>query len=614
MAAVKRLRQMTSEIWSKHLLLILQGVAISSHNMPRAAASGAKKAAPKAHKLAEQFPKDSVLRDLFKKEWLLGDVIGRGGFGLIYLASEKNSHPVKGKGSNTDCVIKIEPKGNGPLFCEMQFYQRVAKLDLIQAFIQEHKLQYLPVPPFLGTGSHMYMSNEYRFLVMPRYGTDLQKLLDQAGGTFPAQVVFAVGLRILDALQYIHEKEYVHADVKAANILQGYHQGKILTNQVYLVDFGLAYRYTVGEVHKEYKEDPRKAHDGTIEFTSRDAHKGVAPSRRADMEILGYCLLQWLCGKLPWENKLTDPSYVAASKEKFMQNVPSSISTCFSGAANPNSVYSDTMAKFLDVVKKLKYEETPGYWRLKTILRDGLTKAGHKNEWTIDFSVQTKTTTKRKSTGGSPNALSPVKKAKAGGASAAARKKTTPKKRTPKTATPKKRTPKTATPKKRTPKTATPKKRTPKTATPKKRTPKTATPMTTESLETSPETSPEIMPSSKRNGAARLAAKASPVPRKKATPKRATPMTTKSPETSPKVTSSKRKGRAKFTAKASKKDSVAVKQAKGPVPDTPLTRSPWPLVPNEDGDSLRQSSSAKKDFPMPAPSVPAARSPAAKYV
>ena len=45
--------------------------------------------------------------------------------------------------------------------------------------------------------------------------------------------------------------------------------------QIYLVDYGLAYRYTVDGVHKVYKEDPRKAHDGTIEYTSRDAHKGV---------------------------------------------------------------------------------------------------------------------------------------------------------------------------------------------------------------------------------------------------------------------------------------------------------------------------------------------------
>ena len=46
--------------------------------------------------------------------------------------------------------------------------------------------------------------------------------------------------------------------------------------QVYLVDYGLATKYQPDGKHKEYKEDPRKAHDGTIEFTSTDAHKGVS--------------------------------------------------------------------------------------------------------------------------------------------------------------------------------------------------------------------------------------------------------------------------------------------------------------------------------------------------
>jgi len=46
--------------------------------------------------------------------------------------------------------------------------------------------------------------------------------------------------------------------------------------QVYLVDYGLAHKYSPDSVHKAYKEDPKKAHDGTIEFTSRDAHKGVS--------------------------------------------------------------------------------------------------------------------------------------------------------------------------------------------------------------------------------------------------------------------------------------------------------------------------------------------------
>jgi len=45
--------------------------------------------------------------------------------------------------------------------------------------------------------------------------------------------------------------------------------------QVYLVDYGLAYRYKADGVQKPYKEDPKRTHDGTIEFTSRDAHCGV---------------------------------------------------------------------------------------------------------------------------------------------------------------------------------------------------------------------------------------------------------------------------------------------------------------------------------------------------
>lgn len=46
-------------------------------------------------------------------------------------------------------------------------------------------------------------------------------------------------------------------------------------NQVYLIDYGLAFRFNVEGKHKEYKEDPKKAHDGTTEYASRDAHKGV---------------------------------------------------------------------------------------------------------------------------------------------------------------------------------------------------------------------------------------------------------------------------------------------------------------------------------------------------
>lgn len=51
-------------------------------------------------------------------------------------------------------------------------------------------------------------------------------------------------------------------------------------------------------------------------FFSPPPHSVLAPSRRGDLEILGYCMLQWLCGKLPWEHNLKDPVAVQAAKTK----------------------------------------------------------------------------------------------------------------------------------------------------------------------------------------------------------------------------------------------------------------------------------------------------------
>jgi vaccinia related kinase len=76
----------------------------------------------------------------------------------------------------------------------------------------------------------------------------------------------------MDILEYVHAQGYVHADIKGSNLLVGEAHGE--DDRVFLVDFGLATRYQIEGVHKEFKPDLRKAHDGTLEYTSRDAHQG----------------------------------------------------------------------------------------------------------------------------------------------------------------------------------------------------------------------------------------------------------------------------------------------------------------------------------------------------
>ncbi|KAM4541779.1 serine/threonine-protein kinase VRK1 [Odontesthes bonariensis] len=377
--------------------------------MPPKAKAAGKGRAPAKKKLAEEFPPGEVLTDTGKKSWKLGAPIGQGGFGLIYLADQNSEEPI---GADAPYVIKVEPSENGPLFSELYFYMRAAKPDLIQSWMKSHKVKHLGVPRYWGSGLHERGGKKYRFMVIDRLGIDLQKKFEECGRRFSRKLVLQLGLRLLDVLEFIHEHEYVHADIKASNLMLSHSD----PDQVYLLDYGLAYRYAPDGVLKEYKEDPKRCHDGTIEFTSIDAHKGTKPCRRSDLEILSYCMVQWLCGRLPWEDRLEDPLYVRDCKIRSQENIPEFMSKCFSSQEKPGE-----MQRFMEEVKSLGYQDKPPYEKLRSILRDGLKAIKAKDEGKLEFtpvngavSLPVKKTTKRKKAAGKAEESdpdeSPIKK------------------------------------------------------------------------------------------------------------------------------------------------------------------------------------------------------------
>ncbi|XP_069706310.1 serine/threonine-protein kinase VRK2 isoform X1 [Phaenicophaeus curvirostris] len=325
-------------------------------------------------KLPVPLPKDMILKDTEGKVWRLGRQIGQGGFGLIYLASPQTHVPVEDDAVH---VIKVEYLENGPLFSELKFYQRAAKQEHIRKWMDLKKIRCLGIPVFWGSGLAEYKGKSYRFMVMERLGEDLQRIFEDCGSRFKKETVLQLGARMLDTLEYIHENEYVHGDIKAANLLLGYTN----PHEVYLADYGLCYRYCPNGNHKQYQENPRKGHNGTIEFTSIDAHKGVAPSRRGDLEILGYCMLQWLCGKLPWEQNQKDPVAVQTAKTKLMDELPDSVMEWDSSGS------SCEISKFLACVYGLAYDEKPKYQVLKKILLDGLGSSGTRYDGPLEFST-----------------------------------------------------------------------------------------------------------------------------------------------------------------------------------------------------------------------------------
>ncbi|XP_011500570.1 PREDICTED: serine/threonine-protein kinase VRK1-like [Ceratosolen solmsi marchali] len=325
-------------------------------------------------RLPSRLPAGEILKDITQNLWRLGDSIGCGGFGDVYLASSDIHKPV---GPNAKYVIKIEPHNNGPLFVEMNFYIRAARKSIIENWCKAQNLRQVGIPSYEGSGSHIYEGERYRFLVMPRYGIDVGKVFVSNGRKLSNKLINSLAIQMLYALEYIHSQGYAHSDVKGSNILlkknnQEY-RTEIEKTQAFLVDFGLAYRYrTSNGVHKPFVHDERRAHEGTLEFTSRDAHHGTH-SRRGDLETLGYNLLQWLCGRLPWENEngglspSADPDEIHDKKENYLLNVDSFMKQCFKTKNAPENI-----TNYMKYIANLKFESKPDYEYLRSLFRQDL--------------------------------------------------------------------------------------------------------------------------------------------------------------------------------------------------------------------------------------------------
>lgn len=131
-------------------------------------------------------------------------------------------------------------------------------------------LGHLGMPRYISTGLCTYKEKEYRFLVMDRYTRDLQSFLDEDARHQINEVgVLCLMRQILHTLEYIHSHGYAHGDIKGANVM-------LKTDAfAYLVDYGLVVRFERDGQVQKYQIKPERRHNGTIEYTSRDAHDGA---------------------------------------------------------------------------------------------------------------------------------------------------------------------------------------------------------------------------------------------------------------------------------------------------------------------------------------------------
>jgi serine/threonine protein kinase len=142
------------------------------------------------------------------------------------------------------------------------------------------------------------VEHDYNVMVMDLLGPSLEDLFNFYKRKFNLKTVLMLADQIISRIEIVHAHDLIHRDIKPSNFVVGLDRS---ANLVHMVDFGHArpFRHPETEQHIPYREGENLV--GMARYASVNAHLGVAQSRRDDLEAIGYMLIYFLRGDLPWQ-------------------------------------------------------------------------------------------------------------------------------------------------------------------------------------------------------------------------------------------------------------------------------------------------------------------------
>lgn len=222
------------------------------------------------NKVSKEAPKSSSN----DKDWSLanfdiGRPLGRGKFGNVYLAREKQTKFV--------IALKVLFKKQ---ITEQRIEHQVRREIEIQSHLRHPNI--LRMYGFFHDDSRIYLILEYA----PK-GTLFTCLKQQPNNCFSEKISSVYIESLVSALIYLHKHDVIHRDIKPENLLLGN------ANQLKIADFGWS-------VHEPVSN--RTTLCGTMDYLSPEMVKGEPHTKTVDVWSLGVLMFELLTGSAPFHD------------------------------------------------------------------------------------------------------------------------------------------------------------------------------------------------------------------------------------------------------------------------------------------------------------------------